>query len=145
VTTPPPAPTSDRPTATGQARGPETTVTDREGRRPPVVVTTRPANGSTLEGDDGPALEARDVHLWYGQVEALKGITMPMTRHRITALIGERYTIVIVTHNLQQAARISDSTAFFMLGQLIEHSPTLTMFTAPRERVTEEYVTGRFG
>ncbi len=59
--------------------------------------------------------------------------------------LKQDYTIVIVTHNLQQAARISDSTAFFMLGELVEHAATLTMFTNPRERVTEEYVTGRFG
>jgi phosphate transport system ATP-binding protein len=59
--------------------------------------------------------------------------------------LKQHYTIVIVTHNLQQAARISDATAFFMLGSLIEHTSTLEIFTNPRERVTEDYVTGRFG
>jgi phosphate transport system ATP-binding protein len=55
------------------------------------------------------------------------------------------YTILIVTHNLQQAARVADSTAFFMLGELVEFSDTTTMFTNPSEKVTEEYITGRFG
>jgi phosphate transport system ATP-binding protein len=59
--------------------------------------------------------------------------------------LKESYTIVIVTHNLQQAARIADVTAFFMLGEVVEINDTTTMFTNPREKVTEEYVTGRFG
>jgi phosphate transport system ATP-binding protein len=59
--------------------------------------------------------------------------------------LKESYTIVIVTHNLQQAARIADVTAFFMLGEVVEVNDTTTMFTNPREKVTEEYVTGRFG
>ncbi len=59
--------------------------------------------------------------------------------------LKERYTIVIVTHNLQQAARIADLTAFFMLGELVEYSDTTTMFTTPGEKLTEEYITGRFG
>jgi phosphate transport system ATP-binding protein len=59
--------------------------------------------------------------------------------------LKERYTIVIVTHNLQQAARVSDRTAFFWLGRLVEYAPTPEMFTNPRERLTEDYITGRFG
>jgi len=59
--------------------------------------------------------------------------------------LKDRYTIVIVTHNLQQAARIADLTAFFMLGELVEFSVTTAMFTNPTEKLTEEYVTGRFG
>lgn len=55
------------------------------------------------------------------------------------------YTIVVVTHNLKQAARVSDYTAFFYLGRLIEYAATATMFTAPREKQTEQYITGRFG
>ncbi len=55
------------------------------------------------------------------------------------------YTIVIVTHNLQQAARVSDKTAFFWLGKLVEMGPTASMFTNPREKLTEDYITGRFG
>ncbi|MDR1296970.1 MAG: phosphate ABC transporter ATP-binding protein PstB [Deltaproteobacteria bacterium] len=54
-------------------------------------------------------------------------------------------TIVIVTHNMQQAARISDRTAFFYMGELVEFGPTLELFTSPRERRTENYITGRFG
>ena len=57
----------------------------------------------------------------------------------------DRFCIVIVTHNLQQAARISNTTAFMYLGQLIEVGPTQSIFTAPRDRRTDDYVTGRFG
>lgn len=59
--------------------------------------------------------------------------------------LKESYTIVIVTHNLQQAARIADRTAFFMLGELVEYNDTTTMFTNPEHGITEEYITGRFG
>jgi phosphate transport system ATP-binding protein len=59
--------------------------------------------------------------------------------------LKESYTIVIVTHNLQQAARIADRTAFFMLGELVEFNDTTTMFTNPGQAITEEYITGRFG
>jgi phosphate transport system ATP-binding protein len=59
--------------------------------------------------------------------------------------LKESYTIVIVTHNLQQAARIADRTAFFMLGELVEVNDTTTMFTNPSQEITEEYITGRFG
>ncbi len=72
----------------------------------------------------------------------------PIATQRIEELIYElkqRYTIVIVTHNMQQAARISDSTAFFWLGRLVEFDRTDRLFTAPTEKLTEDYVTGRFG
>ncbi len=72
----------------------------------------------------------------------------PLAAVKIEELIyelKERYTIVIVTHNLQQAARVSDKTAFFWLGRLVEYGPTDKMFTNPREKLTEDYVTGRFG
>jgi phosphate transport system ATP-binding protein len=59
--------------------------------------------------------------------------------------LKDQYTIVIVTHNLQQAARVSDKTAFFWLGRLIEYSPTEEIFTNPKEEHTNAYVTGRFG
>jgi phosphate transport system ATP-binding protein len=59
--------------------------------------------------------------------------------------LKERYTIVIVTHNMQQAARVSDATAFFYLGELVETGPTEKIFTTPREQRTEDYVTGKFG
>ncbi|HLY48553.1 MAG TPA: phosphate ABC transporter ATP-binding protein PstB [Solirubrobacteraceae bacterium] len=59
--------------------------------------------------------------------------------------LKERYTIVIVTHNMQQAARVSDSTAFMLDGQLIEHGPTEQIFTKPDDERTERYVTGKFG
>jgi phosphate transport system ATP-binding protein len=72
----------------------------------------------------------------------------PIATLKIEELIYElksQYTIVIVTHNLQQAARVSDKTAFFWLGRLIEFSGTAELFTNPREKHTEDYITGRFG
>lgn len=59
--------------------------------------------------------------------------------------LREKYTIVIVTHNMQQAARVSDDTAFFLLGELVELGKTQDIFTKPRDKRTEEYITGRFG
>jgi phosphate transport system ATP-binding protein len=59
--------------------------------------------------------------------------------------LKEQYTIVIVTHNLQQAARVSDRTAFFWLGRLVEYSDTSELFTRPKEKHTNDYITGRFG
>ncbi len=72
----------------------------------------------------------------------------PIATARIEELIQElkrEYTIVIVTHNMQQAARVSDYTAFFYLGELVEFAETNAIFTNPREIKTEDYVTGRFG
>jgi phosphate transport system ATP-binding protein len=72
----------------------------------------------------------------------------PIATQRIEELIYQlksRYTIVIVTHNMQQAARVSDRTAFFWLGRLIEYGATDRIFTNPAEKLTEDYVTGRFG
>ena len=72
----------------------------------------------------------------------------PIATQRIEELIYQlksEYTIVIVTHNMQQAARVSDHTAFFWLGKLIEYGPTNKLFTNPSEKLTEDYVTGRFG
>ncbi len=72
----------------------------------------------------------------------------PIATLKIEELIyslKDSYTIVIVTHNLQQAARVSDQTAFFWLGKLVETGPTAQMFTNPREKLTEDYITGRFG
>jgi phosphate transport system ATP-binding protein len=63
----------------------------------------------------------------------------------LIAELKERFTIVIVTHNMQQAARVADSTAFFLLGELIEHAPTNKLFSTPSDTRTEEYVTGKFG
>lgn len=59
--------------------------------------------------------------------------------------LKEMYTIVIVTHSMQQATRISDNTAFFLLGEVIEYDKTETLFSNPRDKRTEDYITGRFG
>jgi len=72
----------------------------------------------------------------------------PTATARIEDLIFElrgRYTIIIVTHNMQQAARVSDKTAFFLKGRVIEFGPTVDIFTGPKKRETERYITGRFG
>ena len=72
----------------------------------------------------------------------------PISTSRIEDLVAElkkAYTIVIVTHNMQQAARISDKTAFFLLGEVIEFGETETLFSVPKDRRTEDYITGRFG
>ncbi len=72
----------------------------------------------------------------------------PISTSKIEDLISElkkQYTIVIVTHNMQQAARISDRTAFFLLGELIELDRTQTLFNTPHHKKTEDYITGRFG
>ncbi len=72
----------------------------------------------------------------------------PISTMKIEELVSElksRYTIVMVTHNMQQAARVSDSTAFFLNGQLVEYDLTDAIFTKPRNKKTEDYITGRFG
>ena len=72
----------------------------------------------------------------------------PISTSKIEELVTElknSYTIIIVTHNMQQAVRISDSTAFFLLGELIEYGGTEKLFAQPEDRRTEDYITGRFG
>ena len=72
----------------------------------------------------------------------------PISTAKIEELIDElksRYTIAIVTHNMQQAARVSDRTAFMYLGELIEFDDTPRMFTSPAQQRTQDYITGRFG
>jgi phosphate transport system ATP-binding protein len=72
----------------------------------------------------------------------------PVATMRIETLMRElaqRYTIIVVTHNMQQAARISDETGFMLLGELVEMGSTAALFTHPRDKRTEDYVTGRYG
>ena len=72
----------------------------------------------------------------------------PISTGKIEDLVQElkdKYTVVIVTHNMQQAARISDVTAFFLLGELIEKGKTDQIFSVPKDKRTEDYITGRFG
>ena len=72
----------------------------------------------------------------------------PISTSKIEELaveLKEKYTIVIVTHNMQQAVRISDNTAFFLLGELVEYGNTEQMFSQPKDKRTEDYITGRFG
>jgi phosphate transport system ATP-binding protein len=72
----------------------------------------------------------------------------PISTAKIEDLIFElknRYTVVIVTHNMQQAARVAEFTAFFLMGNMVEFDKTQTIFTKPRDKRTEDYITGRFG
>ena len=85
-----------------------------------------------------------DVLLMDEPTSALDPISTSKIEELATSL-KERYTIVIVTHNMQQAVRISDNTAFFLLGELIEYGETEKMFAYPKDKRTEDYITGRFG
>ena len=72
----------------------------------------------------------------------------PISTLKIEDLMGElkkNYTVVIVTHNMQQATRIADYTAFFLVGEIVEYAPTTDLFSHPREKKAEDYITGRFG
>ena len=85
-----------------------------------------------------------DILLMHEATSALD----PISTSKIEDLISDlksRYTIVIVTHNMQQATRVSDKCAFFLLGELIEFGDTTQLFTVPRDKRTEDYITGRFG
>ena len=102
------------------------------------------ADSSSGCASRGPSRYAPDVILMDEPASALD----PIATQRIEELIfnlKKTYTIVIVTHNMQQAARVSDHTAFFWLGRLVEYGRTETIFTAPSEKLTEDYLTGRFG
>lgn len=72
----------------------------------------------------------------------------PISTLKIEELMEElkkKYTVVVVTHNMQQAARVSDDTAFFLVGEVVEFDETSNIFTRPRDKRTEDYITGRFG
>ena len=102
-------------------------------RRTAAAALHRPrARGRAGGAPDGRAASALD----------------PIATQKIEELIYELkrdYTIVIVTHNMQQAARVSEYTAFFMLGRLVEYDRTEKIFTNPGQKITEDYITGRFG
>ncbi|MES0488452.1 MAG: phosphate ABC transporter ATP-binding protein PstB [Leptospirales bacterium] len=85
-----------------------------------------------------------DVILMDEPTSALDPIATQLVEE-LTFELKDRYTVVIVTHNMQQAARISDFTSFFYLGELIETNPTKKLFTNPDSELTEKYITGRFG
>lgn len=85
-----------------------------------------------------------EVLLMDEPTSALDPISTSRIEELVTAL-RDRYTIVMVTHNMQQAARISDRTAFFLLGEIVEYGDTEQVFSLPRDKRTEDYITGRFG
>ena len=93
-------------------------------------------------------LVAEIVRMGEMSVAQLEAALDPISTSRIEQLVEELkkdYTIAIVTHNMQQAARVSDFTAFMYLGDLVEHGPTGTIFSNPSKQQTEDYITGRFG
>ena len=75
----------------------------------------------------------------------LRRISTAMKVEELMSELKKNYTVVIVTHNMQQAARISDRTAFFLLGELVEAGPTAQIFSTPQDKRTEDYISGRFG
>lgn len=85
-----------------------------------------------------------DVILMDEPTSALDPISTQVIENLIRTL-KKKYTIVIVTHSMQQAARISDKTAFFLVGEIVEHSDTDTLFSNPADQRTEDYITGKFG
>ncbi|WP_059002954.1 phosphate ABC transporter ATP-binding protein PstB [Bittarella massiliensis (ex Durand et al. 2017)] len=85
-----------------------------------------------------------DILLMDEPTSALDPIST-MKIEELMSSLKERYTVVIVTHNMQQASRISDRTAFFLLGEMVEYGETEQIFSMPRDKKTEEYITGRFG
>ncbi len=87
---------------------------------------------------------APEVLLFDEPASALDPISAASVEELVLGL-GERLTVVIVTHNLQQASRVADRTAFFLAGRLVEYGPTVDLFTNPRDERTEAYVSGRFG
>jgi len=85
-----------------------------------------------------------DVILMDEPTSALNPIATAKIEELMESLKNE-YTIAIVTHSMQQAARISDRTAFFLMGEMVEYGDTKSLFTNPRDKRTEDYITGRFG
>ena len=85
-----------------------------------------------------------EVLLMDEPTSALDPISTSKIEELVTSLKRD-YTIIIVTHNMQQAARVSDMTAFFLLGEMVECSPTQTLFSMPKDKRTEDYISGRFG
>ena len=92
---------------------------------------------------------ARNAAIWDEVKDRLKSSALdPISTGKIEDLalqLKEKYTVVMVTHNMQQAARVSDNCAFFLLGELVEFDKTERLFSDPRDKRTEDYITGRFG
>ena len=86
----------------------------------------------------------RGAAMWDEVKDRLKSSALGMSGGQQQRL-KKSYTVVIVTHNMQQAGRIADKTAFFLMGELVEFDDTVTMFNTPRDKRTEDYITGRFG
>ena len=111
---------------------------------PPIRLREIPAPGFPIDRpQNGPTIDAPT----FGVLPTVDG-RIPLATARVEDLIHElreRYTIIIVTHSMQQAARVSQRTAFFLLGELVEVYETEKIFTRPADRRTEDYITGKFG
>ena len=103
-----------------------------------------PAASSSACASRAPSPSSPEVILFDEPCSALDPISTAKIEELIDEL-SERYTIAIVTHNMQQAARVSEYTAFMYLGELIEFGPTKRIFTSPEKKQTQDYITGRFG
>jgi len=103
--------------------------------------------GTTASGAEMEKLAAEekpDVILMDEPTSALDPISTAKIEELMEQL-KKKYTVVVVTHNMQQAVRISDYTAFFLVGEMVEYGKTKTIFSYPQDKRTEEYITGRFG
>ena len=121
-------------------------------------ITIEGGNISTAQGRERIEILKRvgvmyQMGALFGSMNLLENVRLPMEEYTdlpdeamdLIAKMKENYTVVIVTHNMQQAARVSDFTAFLMLGELIEYDKTEKIFTNPSNKLTEDYITGRFG
>jgi phosphate transport system ATP-binding protein len=141
-------------------------VRDRPGNRETAEIVERALTRAALWDEVKDRLSASAVALSGGQQQRLciaralasepdvllldepTASLDPLSTQRVEELVYELrrdVAVVIVTHNMQQAARISDHTAFFLAGEMIEYAPTSTLFTTPKDDRTEAYITGRFG
>ena len=110
-------------------------------------IVEKSLRGAAIWDEVKDRLQKNALGLSGGQQQRTSALD-PISTSKIEELamqLKERYTIVIVTHNMQQAVRISDRTAFFLLGELVECGETETLFSTPRDKRTEDYITGRFG
>ena len=93
----------------------------------------------------GPVADVVVIGKETGKVRTVVEVELCRKVEELVHALRGTVTVIIVTHNMQQAARVSDRTAFMLLGELVESGPTSEMFTTPRDSRTEDYITGRFG
>mgnify|MGYP002518069879 CR=1 FL=1 len=128
----------------GQGSGKLVVESLLDGKRTPAFANDRISSLEEISiyttGDDKPLKEV------FMSIHEKLGDNIGFDPKKVSPVeLKEKYTIVMVTHNMQQAARIADKTAFFLLGEVIEFDETEKMFSTPRDKRTEDYITGRFG